>query len=573
MQRSILYTVPIVLLQLGGVYGQTQSSNGLNQFLSGALGAVTGVNSAKSAEATRTPSSSSTSSPTSSTPTSSQPSSTQSSSSPSATAAAAAGGMSAHTRTLIIALSVVFGLLLIALILLAICCCMRRSKRRRGRSATPLAEDEFDTWRKTEPGREYSPVHPVGGAPSLQQQPTVPVMTTASPMQQHPALRPENPFVPVPPNPRRAVAPNSRVGLTDAAVPGEEPFVTPVRPQGQRMRTPNRSISPARAPYTPTSADPFVTSGRPTGHRMRNSTDESLGSLYHPNLTQPRRHSQGLHVQPPISTGRAPSPRRGSNIPVGATAAIGNPYEDMHVHVLQTDEPSMELRQSLHNREPLHRRTQTPPTVPSRSPRRTRFADSAYSSESSNSGNNSNEEYRSTQTSPVQNQPPPTAPWTDHQRRFSNSPVQQTMPVTPWTQHERHSSGSPRQSTTAAPWSHHDRSISSNNPISPPSSSSPWTPPLHDQVRSHSNGQPHGFSPPSAPWAEHNTTPVTGETPRRSSMSPRQSPFNTPRQSATNTPRQSMSGPPRRLRFSDVQEQERDRQAQWGGGAGVGEAL
>lgn len=610
MQQGILPAVAIVLFQLGGVYGQAQPSNGFNQFLSGALGAVTGVNSAKSAEAAQasktSSSASSTSSSTSSTPTSSQPSSTQPTSSPSATSAPAAGGLSTHSRNLIIILAVVFGVLLIALILLAILCLRKRSKRRKGRSATPLAEDEFDTWRKTEPGREYSSLHPPGAAPSLQQQPTVPVMTTAPQMQQHPARRPENPFVPIPPIPRRVVAPNSHSGLTDAAVMGDEPFVTPIRTQGQGMRRSPNSVSPARTPYTPTSVDPFVTPVRPAGHRMRNSTDDSLGSLYHPNMTQPRRHSQGLQIQTPVSAARAPSPRRSSNIlvpvsaarapsprrssniPAGATAAIGNPYQDMHVHVLQTDEPSMELRQSLHNRETLHRRSQTPPTVPSRSPRRTRFADSAHSSESSGSGSgtNTNEEFRSTQTSPVQNPAPPTAPWNDRDRRYySTSPVRQPMPAAaaaaagaPWTHHERHPSGSPRQPTSAAPWSHRDRPTTySNSPITPPASSSaPWTTQHHDRDRNRSSNG-HAYAPvtppppppPSAPWLEHN------EAPRRSSMTPRHSAQNTPRHSAPNTPRQSMSGPPRRLRFSDVQDQQQqlqqERPPQWG--AGVGEAL
>jgi hypothetical protein len=46
-------------------------------------------------------------------------------------------------------------------------------------------------------------------------------------MAEHPAFRDshENPFVPVPPPPRRT-APNSRVGLTDSAVPGQEPFIS-----------------------------------------------------------------------------------------------------------------------------------------------------------------------------------------------------------------------------------------------------------------------------------------------------------------------------------------------------------
>ena len=47
-------------------------------------------------------------------------------------------------------------------------------------------------------------------------------------MAQHPAFAGDsnhrNPFVPVPPAPRRT-APNSRTGLTDGTVPGQEPFI------------------------------------------------------------------------------------------------------------------------------------------------------------------------------------------------------------------------------------------------------------------------------------------------------------------------------------------------------------
>lgn len=47
-------------------------------------------------------------------------------------------------------------------------------------------------------------------------------------MSEHPAFRnydeSENPFIPAPPPPRRT-APNSRVGLTDGTVPGEDPFL------------------------------------------------------------------------------------------------------------------------------------------------------------------------------------------------------------------------------------------------------------------------------------------------------------------------------------------------------------
>ncbi|KAI9877979.1 MAG: hypothetical protein M1830_002310 [Pleopsidium flavum] len=536
MQQSIILSVAVALAQLGGVVGQ--SSNGFNVFLSQAAGAVTAVSSAKSAEATAPSSSStlsrsSTPSSTSSTAASSQPSNTQATASPSATSAPAAGGLSTHSRNLIIILVTVFGLLLLGLIIFAICCCRRRSKRgKRGRSATPLGEDEFDTWRKSTPGREYSPVSHQEGVPSLQQQPTVPVVARVPEMHQHPAMRPENPFVPVPPSPRRAVAPNSRIGLTDAAIPGAEPFITPVRQQGRMRRSPNQSVSPARTPYNPDTVEPFITPVRPYDQRMRTSTEDTIGSLYHPNMTQTHNHPQSLTIHPPTSMDHTSRPRRSSNMSEGAAAAIGNPYEDMHVHVLQTDEPSQELRESLQNREPLRRRTGTPPAVPSRSPRRSRFADSAYSSESSGSGNGSGEEWRLAQQTPAHTTPSP--PWDARERRHSNSPPQ-SMGAAPWGAGEMRHSNSPRQSMGTAPYAQRERYYS-NSPIQ---------------------------TPAAAPWVEKE---------RRPSISPRQSAYSTPRQSAHNTPRQSMSGPPRRLRVSDLP-QENDGWENHRVSQGVGEAL
>ncbi|KAL9131245.1 MAG: hypothetical protein Q9217_000787 [Psora testacea] len=161
-------------------------------------------------------------------------------------------------------------------------------------------------------------------------------------------------------------------------------------------------------------------------------------------------------------------------------SGIGQPYEDMHVHVLQSEAPSGELRRSLQNREnpPLaaglydgsdhakYRNSSgnaTPPQVPSRSPHREKrasiFADNSYESSLSNgtstSSNSGGEKYQQTTDPyrPAQPNRAAVAPWEQHQTRYSNTPpTSATMspPPVPWqtndyAQQRRHSH-SPRQS-------------------------------------------------------------------------------------------------------------------------------
>jgi len=119
-----------------------------------------------------------------------------------------------------IILGTVLGALALGLLILAILLCCRR-RRRRSRngsvrhSALLPADDEVNGWRQPQfkEGRSYESSKELteGGAPL---------------MTEHPAYRNshENPFVPVPPPPRRS-APNSRAGLTDGNVPGDAPYL------------------------------------------------------------------------------------------------------------------------------------------------------------------------------------------------------------------------------------------------------------------------------------------------------------------------------------------------------------
>lgn len=355
-------------------------------------------------------------------------------------------------------------MLLLALLGLLCCCLVRRRGHKRKRGTTPVADGEVESWKSPiNPGRHYSNYTPAqrGEIPMEQTAPTVPLMAAAASehhrahhshapsLSQHPAMRsePENPFVPVPPSPRRT-APNSRSGLTDGMVPGQEPYILPekqrLRKSSERSRS--RSNSSPQSEGLPTHTDanrpptPFGLSGfgTPAGHTVHD----------------PRGAS------PPYS-------------------GIGRPYEDMHVHVLQTDAPSRELRHSLNKREtagvpeqaydsdehPKFRNSRgysTPPEVPSRSPNREKrasmFADSSYDSSLSTTtaSNSSNERYQHTSDAYGPAQREGVAPWEQYQHRFSNTPRnsdQIAAPPIPWEEPEhdisqqRRQSHSPRQST------------------------------------------------------------------------------------------------------------------------------
>ena len=223
----------------------------------------------------------------------------------------------------------------------------------------------------------------------------------------HPAYRHENPFVPVPPSPRRT-APNSRSGLTDGTVPGDHPYILPAGdPEKQRLRSRSRSHS-----------------------RPRSNTEDGL-----PMTTNADR--------PPTPFG---------------LSGIGQPYEDMHVHLLQHETPSKELRQSLNNRDPLesaHRGPTpgytTPPEIPGRSSRRSgQSPESPYTSEMGSYTSSGSDEIHQSYApaamyprgqqrtihphTPTHSITQPHHPSNLPSNRFSNSPTTMQAPPVPWAE-------------------------------------------------------------------------------------------------------------------------------------------
>lgn len=504
MQRQFLLSAASALVGARGAIGQATATNPLNNFIGAAASALSQINSNLAAESTSSPSSSTSAT---ATPTPASSSAADAAATSSAPAASHSSAPSNHHRNTIIAVCVVVGVLLLGLIIGALLCCLARRRRRR-RATAPVHDDEIQGWRSSQPstsGGSY------GRVPSAEQHHSGPPMTMVeepsmlhhhanrpeNPFSQQSAQRPENPFVPVPPSPRRAShsregltggivpaaaagaavaaplsqrrAPNSREGLTDGTVPGAPPFTAP-RTERQRMQS-------------------FGSAGR-------GRSEGDLSQVYH----------QGT-VPSHITTEHNVTP----------FGLIGQPYDDMHVHVLQGEAPSAELRNSLNSRDPVGNYN-TAPRVPGRSPRRAAFADSTYSStdstsasaSGSGSGSGSGEDWRQSHMGTVNTG---TVPREQSPRKYSNSPHQFMqaspssiqIPAAPWTGAERKYSGSPRASMGAAP------------------------------------------------WAE-----------RRSSQSPRTSFSSTP-------PRPSQNGTPRRLRFSDFPETEP--MVNYRPSQGVGEAL
>ena len=452
MQQPLLLFVAIALSNVAIVAGQaaTTTSNPLNNFIGAAGAAASVVKSAQSKEAPSTTSSLSSSTA------SASPTTPPAAASPSASAAPAHHGLSS-AATIGIIVGCVVGAILLLAILGLLCCCLIRRRRKNKRTVTPVAEREVASWKSPiNPGRHYSNYTPAQqGHVPMEQSPTVPLMAAAATehhrathssapsLSQHPAMRqnPENPFVPALPTPRRT-APNSRDGLTDGMIVGADPYVMPEK-KPLRDRSRSRSNSRPKSGVLPTHNDedrpptPFGLSGfgTPAGHTIHKS--------------------------------KSGSPQY---------SGIGQPYDDMHVHVLQTDAPSKELRHSLKARETAgvpttaydsdehtkfrnSRGYSTPPEVPSRSPNREKrasmFADSSYDSSLTEPSNSSGELYQRNMDPYAPAQRDSMAPWEQHQHRFSNTPHlsnHMNAPPIPWEESEyninqqRRKSHSPRQS-------------------------------------------------------------------------------------------------------------------------------
>ncbi|KAL2154204.1 hypothetical protein VTH82DRAFT_2880 [Thermothelomyces myriococcoides] len=196
-------------------------------------------------------------------------------------------------RTLVITLSTVLSVLGLALIVGTVLICLRKRRRRLPflpRGVSPIDDDEIERWRSPrddekarfqagdtdadaeadagfnkETGGSSHAKHP--STSSVKKPPSVIIYSRPydpqpprhstdaesrrSFAQNHPAFGGKASFdKSLPQTPILARAPNSRAGLTDATVPGDEPFIaTPKRTPSRRLSKPPPNSSNARRSY------------------------------------------------------------------------------------------------------------------------------------------------------------------------------------------------------------------------------------------------------------------------------------------------------------------------------------
>ncbi|KZF26280.1 hypothetical protein L228DRAFT_235375 [Xylona heveae TC161] len=166
----------------------------------------------------------------------------------STTTESSGGGSSDGKRNLTIILSVILGMLGIAIISTILWIALRCMKKKPlvRRSITPVDDAEIEAWRKGFAGE--------GSRPAKVMHSSTNSSSTASTSNGLPPAWTEK----LPQPPPVALAPNARVGLTDADQPGAAPFVLPPRRQSswflQHQR--RRSSKDMIAERSPT---PFAT--------------------------------------------------------------------------------------------------------------------------------------------------------------------------------------------------------------------------------------------------------------------------------------------------------------------------
>lgn len=434
----MLLAAAVALSCVSGALAQTASttSDGLANFIGVANSAVGIINSANAQQTATSSPSSSSAIPTTST----QPAAASSSAAP-------PPHHSNSHRTLIITIvcCIVGALLLIAAIFTIVCCCLaRRRRRHRKQAIVPVEDGEKTNYHSPtasfNPSGTYAPLHIQDRNPSMEQQPTVPILaaTATHGTHQHQGQHPQNPFIPLPPSPRRGIYSSN----------DNTPYESHTPPVFTATTTTVTNPHPENQPLRPAS---YSSSTLPT---------QPLRPISHSPSTLPTQPT----ADPPLT-------------PFGLSG-IGHPYEDMHVHVLQNEKPSSELRNSLSNREPILRYTPAP-RIPSRSPHRHSGsftpADSSYHSVSEGSsttnGSGSGEEWRRSRHIPYPEQqqrhqrysdiaaanvlPAPPVPWTgsSSQRNSPRNSLNTSIaPPSPrQQQHERRGSRSPATSVNGQP--------------------------------------------------------------------------------------------------------------------------
>ncbi|KAI1859551.1 hypothetical protein JX265_006281 [Neoarthrinium moseri] len=191
----------------------------------------------------------------------------------------------ANNRTLIITLSTVLSVVGVVVISIAVYLCLRNRRRRLklfNRGITPIDDDEIATWKTNrnvqEKGgdryttrRSNSSAYTHRHAPSnslIQYQSNVRPSLDTSPQSPRSFIHKQSFEAPQSlPGAVLAKAPNARSGLTDEAVPGDEPFVAPIKRQPSKLN---------KAPPSSSSQGPQRTRGSRSSS-MRSFADAWYG--------------------------------------------------------------------------------------------------------------------------------------------------------------------------------------------------------------------------------------------------------------------------------------------------------
>lgn len=509
--------------------------NPLNAFISAAQSGANVINSANAQGTATAATASPTASPTT-TPTAAAASSAAAAASSSA--AAAGGGHHGLSTGAIVGIVVgaVVGVLLIAALIIG-CCCGRLCRRGRRSRKTVGEMDEVKEWHPVDtsapplnPGRTYATAPHEGrrGVSMEQHSPTQPLMadggaavphgrqSQAPSLSHHPALRDEH---------------DHHYGR-DAAIVGAGVAGVAGYEAGKHHSRSSRGSS-ASNPFEP--APPI--SRRPVGSQPK---DMATGAAAAAAAAEKQRRqsdsrSRSRSQSRPRSAhnpGALPTHHDANRPPTPfGLSGIGQPMEDKHVQVLQSEPPSEELRRSLHLHEssmpgafpaneeiadiqPPHRSSRgysTPPQVPSRSPQRAMMPYPL----SDEVKNDSNPSYTTTTTTTSTS----SSNIGEHHHQHQD-PYAPAIPNHPQRQ---------QQQSPAPFWEEH------THPHCKPCGN---TPPASPGIT----------APPPIPWEEEDEYAYR---PRRNSHSPRQSMSADGRERRRS--RSSANGQSKRLRFEDLQ--------------------
>ncbi|KAI0454807.1 hypothetical protein F5B21DRAFT_227392 [Xylaria acuta] len=230
-------------------------------------------------------------------------------------------------KTLVIVLSTVLGTVGVGLIALAVSWFLRSRRRHRlfNRGMTPIGDDEIATWKVTRPHEKGIETERYTSHASKDSTSSARIQ-----YQRGGAYRPSTDATPtarsfiqnsfsldLPRAPEAAAfarAPNARTGLTDETVPGDDPFVPPLKRQPSRLqkspKTLSRASSRTRTARSQSYPENWQNSAdsSPTGSKDAANSRPGHSRLYSSSSIPPKMSSDDKELLAGLSA--PPPPRR-----------------------------------------------------------------------------------------------------------------------------------------------------------------------------------------------------------------------------------------------------------------------